>query len=304
MSCSTILPLESSRLARYAVPVPCYVCQTNNTLDAESCSHCYAPMALAHQASSQQVQPQLLAAVGASAAGKTVYLGMLMDMLSRQSEQISLMPRGAFSITLQHTTVSSLSRGNFPSKTPNEPDRWNWVHCEIRRDRKKPPLELIVPDMAGEAVFQEVECPHTYRVVRSFLKRCSGAIVFIDAAKLREGHLEQDYFTMKLLSYLMELEVETKHGWSKRPVAIILTKADQCEECFDDPAGFAKTNAPGVWRHCDERFRAHRFFAVGVAGACGYRNSDDGVPEQIPLRIEPRGITEPFVWLLERLGMK
>jgi hypothetical protein len=304
MSRNMILPLESSRLARYAVPVQCYVCETDNTFDAEFCSHCYAPMALAHQASAQQVPPQMLAAVGASAAGKTVFLGMLMDMLSRQSEQISLMARGAFSITLQQTTVSSLSRGIFPSKTPNEPDRWNWVHCEIRRDKKKPPLELIMPDMAGEAVFQEVEHPHTYRVVRSFLKRCSGAIVFIDASKLREGHMEQDYFTMKLLSYLTELEGETKRGWSKRPVAIILTKADQCEECFDDPAGFAKTNAPGLWRQCDERFRTHRFFAVGVAGACAYRTSDDGAAEQMPLRIEPRGITEPFVWLLDRLGMK
>ena len=61
MSRNMILPLESSRLARYAVPVQCYVCESDNTFDAEFCSHCYAPMALAHQASAQQTPPQMLA---------------------------------------------------------------------------------------------------------------------------------------------------------------------------------------------------------------------------------------------------
>jgi len=47
---SVIQPLESYRLAQYALPIPCYVCETDNTLDAEWCTRCFAPMALAHQA--------------------------------------------------------------------------------------------------------------------------------------------------------------------------------------------------------------------------------------------------------------
>ncbi len=42
--------------SQYAVPIPCYICEAENTFDAEFCRHCLAPMALAHQASSQKVR--------------------------------------------------------------------------------------------------------------------------------------------------------------------------------------------------------------------------------------------------------
>ena len=80
MTKNVIVPLESARLIEYAVPISCYICDTDNTFDAEFCTHCLAPMALAHQANSQKSCPQMIAVVGAAAAGKTVYLGMLMDM--------------------------------------------------------------------------------------------------------------------------------------------------------------------------------------------------------------------------------
>ncbi|MEX1222907.1 MAG: hypothetical protein WEA31_00015, partial [Pirellulales bacterium] len=67
--------LDSVRLAQYAQQVPCYICEGANTFDAELCRHCYAPMALAHQARSQKVRPQLMAVIGSSGVGKTVYLG-------------------------------------------------------------------------------------------------------------------------------------------------------------------------------------------------------------------------------------
>jgi hypothetical protein len=301
MTKSVILPLDSYRLAQYVVPIPCYICQTDNTFDAEFCIHCLGPMALAHQAHSQQVRPRMIAVVGASAVGKTVYLGMLMDMLSRQSQGMQVLARGAFSITLQQTTLAALARGEFPAKTPNEPDRWNWVHCQVRRPRQRWPLELIMPDMAGEAVLEEVDHPHTYRVVRSFLQKCSGAMVLVDALKLQDGSREQDYFTMKLLSYMSELGGDPKRGWSRQPVALILTKADECEECLEDPAAYAQAHAAGLWQQCQEQFRCCKFFAAGVVGACAWCQSASEGRVQIPLRIEPRGIVEPFEWLLEHL---
>src|SRR5690349_17543028 len=120
------LPLDSWRLAQYSVPTPCYICGSDNTCDAELCHRCLAPMALAHQAQSQKVAPRMLATVGASGVGKTVYLGMLMDMLSRQPHRLQALARGAFSINLQQATASALARGEFPDKTPTEPDRWHW----------------------------------------------------------------------------------------------------------------------------------------------------------------------------------
>lgn len=301
MTREAIVPLQSYRLARYAAPVSCYICEEENTFDAEFCTHCAAPMALAHQLLTQKLHPRLIAVLGASAVGKTVYLGMLIDMLSRQPARMQLLARGAFSITLQQTTMAALAHCAFPQKTPNEPDRWNWVHCQVARPGEKTAVDLIVPDMAGDALLQEVDHPHTYPVISSYLRKCVGALVLVDALRLKEGHRDQDYFTMKLMSCLAELEEDPRTGWARRPVAVIFTKSDQCEECQADPAGYAQTHAAGLWQQCQKRFPVHRFFAAGVAGACALRTTRQEGRIFIPLRIEPYGIVEPFEWLYDQL---
>ena len=106
---------------------------------------------------------------------------------------------------------------------------------------------------------------------------------------------------MKLLSYLIELNDDPKRGWRKQPVAIIFSKADECDECLDDPAAFARSHATGLWQQCKERFELHKFFATGVAGACAQHRDRFGGRVNVPLRIEPRGIIEPFEWVLEHL---
>src|SRR5207247_1966556 len=160
----------------------------------------------------QKVLPRMIAVIGTSGVGKTVYLGMLLDILSRQPQRMQVLARGAFSITLQQTVISALARGEFPTKTPNEPDRWNWVHCQIRTD-------------AGRA-------------------------------------------------------------WHERPLALVLSKADRCETCFDDPAKYAERSATGLWEHCRERFPHHQFFAAGVAGACVTHFIRGAGRVVAPLRIE------------------
>ncbi len=292
--------LDSYRLAQYVAQVPCYICSGPNTFDAELCRHCYAPMALTHQANTQHIHPQMIATIGATGAGKTVYLGMLTDMLSRHDSSLQILARGAFSISLQQHTMKALSACHFPSKTPNEPDRWNWVHSQVRMKSRRRPLEIIMPDMAGEAILHETDHPGSYPVIRALLTQCAAIIVLIDGERISEGNNDQDFFTMKLLSYLMELDDDKKTGWPSRPVAMVFSKSDQCEECFADPASFAQKQAPGIWQQCAERFGRHRFFASGVAGACALR-PDGGTFTQTPLRIEPRGIVEPFQWVLEQL---
>jgi len=302
MTKGVIQPLESYRLRQYAVPIHCYLCDAENTCDAELCSHCLAPMALAHQAAGQDVQPCMIATVGASSAGKTVYLGMLMDMLSCLPSRVRIVARGAFSITLQQNTAGALSRRLFPDKTASEPDRWHWVHCQLRRPDQSEPIELIMPDMAGEAILEEVDHPHTYRVIGAFLRKSAAVIALVDAISLQEGHRDHDYFTMKLLSYLAELDTDPKTGWCRRPVAVVFTKADQCESCLEDPVGFAKSHATGLWQQCQERFKRHRFFAAGVAGAIAYSQSVLDGNVDVPLRVEPRGIIRPFEWLLDEIA--
>jgi len=295
------IPLQSYQLAQYAVQAPCYICEGANTFDAEICRHCQAPMALAHQANSQKVHPRIVAAIGSSGAGKTVYLGMLMDMLCRSGGDLQVLARGAFSITLQQLTMAALSQCVFPYKTPNEPDRWNWVHCQVRAKGRKRPAELIMPDMAGEAFIEEIEHPNSYPVVRSLLSKCIGAMVLVDGVALEQGAKDQDFFTMKILSHLSELDSDPKTGWPNRPTALIFTKADECELCFEDPQAFARKHAPGLWQFCQEKFQRHAFFASGVAGSCGFRNELGVGRSRVPLRIEPRGIIEPFRWLLSEM---
>ena len=300
MNRAVAIELDSYRLAQYAIQVPCHICGEGNLRDAELCRYCFAPMALAHQAAGQDNPPHLLAALGASGVGKTVYLGMLLDMLARQPERMQIMARGAFSITLQQTAISAMARCEFPNKTPGEPDRWNWIHCQVQRPKQKRASELIMPDLAGEALCEEFDHPRTYRVIRPLLTRAAGVLVLVDALRLQEGVPDQDYFTLKLLSYLSELDSNPKTGWRNRPLAIIFSKADEADECFDDPDLFAQRRAPRLWEHCRRLFHGYRFFAAGLAGARAQRVVR-GETKRVPLRIEPRGIIEPFEWLVGQL---
>jgi hypothetical protein len=292
--------LESSKWLPTDRSIPCYICGAPNSDNAENCHACLAPMALSRQAVSHHLAPCLVAVVGASAVGKTVYLGMLMDMLSRQTDRMQFLARGAFSIDLQQTTASALSRCLFPAKTCNEPDRWNWVYCQVRRNASAPTIELIMADMAGEAILEEIDHQNTYRVVKEVLKKSSAALILIDASRICEGDRNQDYFAMKILSHLSEVEPSGKHGWSDRPVALIFTKVDRVEECRDDPARFAEAHAAGLWQYCQQRFRNYRFFAASVVGACASRETALQGRHNVPLRVEPHGIIEPFEWLMQQ----
>lgn len=301
MNKGVAVELDSYRLAKYVAQMPCYVCGDGNMYDAELCRHCFAPMALAHQAASQKISPKLVATIGASGVGKTVYLGMLLDMMSRQPDRMHALARGAFSITLQQSTVAALARCEFPQKTPSEPDRWNWVHCQVHSPQFRQPAEIVMPDLAGEAILEEIDHPQTFKAIGSLLAKSAGAMILVDAIKLQDGQLEQDYFTMKLLSYLHELIDDPHRGWGNRPVAVIFSKADQCERCFDDASKFAERHTPGLWQHCKSRFRRVQFFAAGVAGACAFRQVPKEGRRRVPLRIEPRGIVEPFAWMLSQI---
>lgn len=299
MSTGTYQELTSLRIAEYAVGMPCFICAGGNSSDAELCRHCHAPIAIAHQANVQKLRPQMIAVIGPAASGKTVFLGMLLDLLSRQLGDLQLLARGAFSISLQQSVMASLARCEFPTKTPNEPDRWNWVHAQVSWQLRKR-LELIVPDMSGEALLQEINHPNSCPVVRSYLKKCAGAIVLVDAARLDCGDKEPDFFAMKLLSFFCELHAKKGTDRIRPPLSLVFTKADQCELAFTNPREFAAKQSPGLWQTCQQRLSKFEFFASGVAGACGYSFSRSG-KQVLPLRVEPRGVVEPFDWLVKQL---
>ena len=308
MNAKAVLPMDSYRLAQYAVHVPCFICDGGNAFDAELCRHCQAPMAFINQASQQKTEPLVFATLGSSGAGKTVFLGTLIDMLSRQGSSLHFTARGAFSVGLQQRTMSALSHCEFPEKTPGEPDRWNWVYGQLRRPDCGYSNDLVMPDMAGESILQELDHPNSVPVVRSMLKKASSIMLLIDTVRVEDGDTNQDFFAMKVLSDMAETRAHAatpkkkrKKNHSNEPsFALVFTKADESEACFEDPQRYAQKHTPGLWQQCQDHFPNHRFFASGVAGACTTRQSLGNITQRVPLRVEPRGIMAPFRWLIEQ----
>ena len=282
--------------------IPCLICETQQTLDAAICSHCYAPMALIQEAVAQDRDPCIVTVIGDSNVGKTVYLGMLLDMLSKRAEDFDAIPKGAYSVNLQHTVITYLSARQFPPKTPMEVDQWLWAYYQVsRRKRRARIYDLVMPDMAGEAIAAEVASPKTFTVIRSLLEKSAGVLLMVDAALAAAGSPQPDFFALKLVSYLDGVLASKAQEQLDTPVAIVLSKADYCPECFDNPQLFAQTNLNRLWNICDSRFKSFEFFATSVVGSLGYGSDEYDNVIPYPLHIAPRGIMEPFEWVLSKL---
>ncbi|HEY3395073.1 MAG TPA: hypothetical protein VGK58_20380, partial [Lacipirellulaceae bacterium] len=291
--------------SQQAAPISCLVCDHENCCSAARCRNCSAPMSLAHQTQSVKIRPHLIAVIGASGCGKTVYLGLLMDMLTKHVGLLRSTARGPMSISLQQTTTTALSTGWFPEKTVTTPEHWHWVHCQFNCRRRRRPIELVIPDLSGEALAVETERSGRYPSIRSLLTKCAAVLVLADAELLQSGDHSQDFVTLKLLSLMGELRQEQARarrlrGPERRPLALLLTKADKCDGLFENPHEFAEAHASALWSDCRARFPRHEVFASSVTGATAFRDNY-GRRQEVPLRIEPRGIIEPFGWLMAEL---
>lgn len=282
--------------------IPCLVCESQNQPDALICSACFAPMALIHEAVAQDRDPCIVTVIGDSNVGKTVYLGMLLDMLSKRADGFDAVPKGAYSVNLQHTVISYLSARRFPPKTAMEVDQWHWAYYQVlgKQDKRRI-YDLVMPDMAGEAIAAEVATPRTFNVIRSLLEKSAGAILMVDAALAGAGSPQPDFFALKLMSYLDGVLASRKQDKLSTPVAVVLSKADYCPECFDDPRAFAQTNLNRLWNICENRFQHFEFFPASVVGALGYGTDEYGNVVPFPLHVAPRGVLEPFNWVLSKL---
>ena len=63
---------------------------------------------------------------------------------------------------------------------------------------------------------------------------------------------------------------------------------------------YAYSDAGTLLGSCQTRFPRNHVFACSVAGATAYREMY-GTRQQVPLRIEPHGIVEPFGWLVTEM---
>lgn len=294
------IPLKSLELVPYAIQVECYVCGASNRFDAEFCRQCRAPLALAYPTGKKKIPPQHLAVLGAPRVGKTCYLGMLTDILSRRPSDLQMLAHGAFSVSLQQQTMLALAHRQFPPSTPKDPEGWRWVHCAVRSGARKRPLEFVFPDASGDAILEEVEMAPRIPAIRRLLTSSMAAIVLVETAGYDGNDPDPEFVAMKLIGDLLSRSSPNMKPWAERPVAVVFTKADRCDWALQSPEEYARQFTPGLWRQCREQLKNSRFFATSVAIV--YDGVDAfGDRLSVPMRIEPRGVVEPFAWLVEQL---
>jgi hypothetical protein len=279
----------------------CPLCGAH-TYEGEPCGSCYVPFRVIESIRSRPYPPKFVGVLGSTGVGKTVYLGMLLDLLARGVGGLQGMSRSPYSLTLHRNLVLALERQRFPAKTPVESDRWNWMHCEVLTPKSRNAFDVVTPDVAGEAVTHELENPGSNKTIRALIGRCSGMVVLVDLVQVVAEGQREELFAMQLISYLDALRPGKKKSRKVDvPVAIVFTKADLFEEWLDDPDGFARSNASGLFAQCQSRLERFASYCSGVAGSSANLIKESGQESLIPLRGEPRGIVEPFSWMLNQL---
>ncbi len=284
----------------------CVVCRTG-VIDSgvDRCHTCHAPIELTKTIERRGVPGKLVSVLGASGAGKTVYLGMLLDMLGKGCNDLCGLPNGAFSMAVQEQTIAALEKRRFPAKTASEPDRWNWVHCEAfsqRRPRHR--VDLITPDLAGEALALELEQANTYSTIRSLVSHSLGVMVLFDSQRLRDAGRLEDMFGVKLLTYICSLHslgAKERRKKVRLPISIVLTKTDCCLDAADNAERFVANHLPGTMQFCKQRLANFSLHAASVVGSVMCACDEFGSETQIPLHVQPRGILEPLHWIMQQM---
>jgi hypothetical protein len=294
MKRATNVALDSRRLAQYAQPVSCYICEEDNGFDWARCRNCHSPLSLSHSRQRRR-DVQVITALGSPQCGKTSYLGVLLELLTRPGRGLQLRVCNSESLTLQESVMLGFCRGRFPESTPSAPEKWNWAHCELKAG-KRCPTDVAVPDFPAAALSREWERPGRVGTIRDTLSQSSGVLLMLDAARLASGEREEEFAALKAISYLCELDGHKKRGWPGRPVAIVLTKSDSVSESET----FIADVAPRLWDLCQDRLNCTKVFRSSLAPYV--MPVDDGCEiVSSPLRLEPKGIMEPFEWVMQRL---
>lgn len=295
--------IQSSRYLQAQGKITCVCCQHESFNNSGYCTQCRAPLDLSRTAEKRGLPVNFVSVLGASGAGKTVFIGMLLDILSKGTRGIQGLPNNSFSVAIQQHTISALESRRFPEKTPSEAEGWQWVHCEVTAGKKRNGfLDVVTPDFAGEAIATELEHPGTHMAISSVIFQSKALILLIDSLGVRDAGRDEDFFAMKLASYIHNLRTGRGSFGRKRkakvPLAIVLTKCDGCSEAMDDPERFAIDNMPGFARFLDRNFSIFKFFAASVVGVTGMLAEHRGYFMEIPFHIEPHGITEPLEWIV------
>ena len=138
MRANGMLEMDSYRLAAYTVPCPCYICGGGNNFDAELCRHCHAPDGPGppgHLAKDPSADDRRDRPVGRGQDGLSGHAHR--HALAAGREHAAAGPRGVLDQAAAARDGRRWPAASFRSKTPNEPDRWHWVHCQVLRKKQQ-----------------------------------------------------------------------------------------------------------------------------------------------------------------------
>lgn len=294
----------------HPVVVDCVCCGRRLGERDEYCTDCQAPASVSQTVVMRGGEHCFVSVLGASNAGKTVYLGLLLDILNKGPEEFRGMASSAFSVDLQEQVITALEHRMFPEKTPAEADAWKWLHCQISMTDKKDSVDvdLISPDFAGEAIAMEINQSGLYPAIQNIVTKSTGLLILCDSMRVRDEGSAEDLFAMKLASYIAQLHGLSSDGKRLRSrthgpsLAIVFTKCDGCPEATQDPTQFAANNTPRLFEFCRRTFPRHAFFAASVAGNSGMITDHTGLKMRMPFHIEPRGVLQPLQWVVGHRG--
>ena len=91
-----------------------------HTYEGEPCGSCFLPWKVIESIRLRPHPPRFVVVLGPTGVGKTVYLGMLLDLLSRGAGGLQGLSRSPFSLALHRNLILALERQRFPEKTPVE----------------------------------------------------------------------------------------------------------------------------------------------------------------------------------------
>ena len=286
----------------------CLCCQRRLTETNTFCPDCDTPADLSQTVATRGEDKNFISMLGASNSGKTVYIGMLLDMLHQGTQDFHGLPGSSYSVHLQQHVINSLTRRQFPPKTPSDADSWNWLHCEINTGTAKDQRinDLICPDFAGEAIAAEILNPGFYPMIQTIVSKSSGILLLCDAIAAQTNSVEEDLFALKVATYIarnhgLNPKTRRQHTTHQTPrVAIVFTKTDGCSAAADHLNQFAESHLPRLTDYCKHTFDEHQFFAASVAGNVIAVSDSTGIRSKIPVHITPKGILEPLRWLINR----
>jgi len=283
---------------------PCVGCDTMMSHDDPFCPECHTPAEITRSVVTRGAQPHFISVVGPSNAGKTVYLGLLLDVLCGGARHLKGVPNGAFSIGLQEQVIAALQEHRFPEKTPNESDRWKWLHCVVTDSSRRQPkqVDFVAPDFAGEAIAAELEHPGTYPAVAHVIRRTAAFLLLCDSVEVRDNGPKEDLFAMKLGSYISQQQnlAEISRSRDLTPaIAIVFTKSDTCPEADVNPRRFMANNMPRFMDYCQQNFPRHEVFSASVVGSSAVLSNDIGAVARVPFHVQPRGVIEPLHWAIQ-----